>query len=1286
MGDHVPHTSTSSSSQIPPKTLPAAAYVYPVKSLLSRIQPAAAEETLLTTKPSDMDSDTHVSPDKSILSKACPSFPPNSGGIIGSSSLDRDINSGERGRSPFHTEGGNGIEDPSRGSSPPSRSRSPNFGHHAVGDSSSAQPMDHDISSAFPPQPANEKDQQSNAPQSNTSASILQEPAQSRSSRLNPSEFVHLLPMSPSNDEANFNNLFVSTVPSSSSSTPIAAPNLTTQSSLPLSDDGGVKSDAMEHVSFRFEHTENENGHHVIVGREGVLHRCEDEPICTPGSIQSFGVLIAVQEVEDTLIVRQVSENSTDLLGLPPRYLFSLECFTDTLPESQANTLWENISYLTEVKDDDDSGPQVFLLSGWGASGSETTGHYANRRSWMCWCAIHRPTVNTEPSSPVSDLIIMEFELERDHVNPLYPPVRLEEGSPSTSPLSGRTLASGSVDFGLDRQIATGDNLESVEEDRDDGDGERLPSTQDILESTAVHSKPIPALERLRKMTSTSSSVAPNNPSRRLHRRSSAKGNDHLNVGMMDMFAVLSQINEQLGAVESLELFLKAVVGIVKDLTQFHRVMVYQFDELWNGQVVAELVDWKQTHNLYKGSSFVHPQYALVFTRRREVLIFPTDKVRILYDRSQTAARIVVRNKEDLEVPLTGYIVSNTDELLTLFDADSGILVIGKSAKIIGANQHGQETLIMAEYLRLKRFKCDFYLGIDFSADCKEHIALYKSLRAYVRTSLISTGKQVRLQAIAGLLLVPLSASGTDFIAFLRKGQPREVRWAGKPNKDSNKGGYSLEPRRSFEIWSEVVAGHSRAWTDEQMDTAGVLALVYGKVPVADIVGQDLTRLESGRSTSSKEPFDLRDTIEVATRLYQREAKRRNLDFRLELEDSPRSVVGDAKKIQTVVQNLTANALKYTTKGVITVSCTVFDDVQKERAADQTIVDIAVADTGSGMPTEKLEEMFQDLEEVGTLEPKMPEKAGLGLGLAVVARIVEQLDGQLRVDSQVGGGSRFSFLIPLALSLDPVSPPVLSLSPVLSGACVRYIHPSRKSNGATTGDELNNFVEAMVGNGAGVLGPTSQTKKIESIRKSEPPIKAVKVDTFASEVIHVPIPWRPQAEFTTAGSLSTTTRPEHPPLRILIVEDNDVNRLILAKRLVLDGHTVVNTTNGQEALDKLLVDREFDTILMDIQMPILNGFEATQKIRELEQASPLPLTRQSHRLHGRLPIFAVSASLVEKQHDELRQIGMDGWILKPIDFRRLKALMRSVVDSEEKTRDTYRLGYNWEEGGWLLQN
>ncbi|KAG6865508.1 hypothetical protein C0991_001938 [Blastosporella zonata] len=801
MTDRHPAKDPSDDPQISLKKLPSAAYVYPIKSLLSGQIKPAEERPSISIQTSDSTPDVPISYERSPLADASPRLSPSKSpspnglnGSIRSSWSDRDLQSqgkqtsscrSSRRRDQWPSSATSEVHaspEPLQSAkfSRSSRSYSPNFSHYQVDEpnnspelacSPSGQPMNF-----YQPEYRSEKshDRQHEAGMSlgSSSAECMQRKASPSRSLPLATEFVHLPPLTiPSSAHTRSDDDMLATpMPRRSSSAPAISREESLEPSLaPISPSGSATNSRLfsgssatsETVDFRVEHIQDDNGNHVIVGREGELQKCEDEPICTPGSVQAFGVLIAVQETEDTLVVRQVSENSTELLGLSPRHLFCLECFTDILPQSQANQLWEHIPYLTDTNDDENSGPQVFLISGWGEPGTGTSGPDSTRCSWTCWCAIHRPNLTSDSSSPMSDLIIMEFELERDLVNPLYPPVQAVEGS--VLPLPCRTSVSGSLDLGLDRRVSKQVYVSPKPTEHGlEGDEEWLPSPEDIVESTTPHSKPIPALERIRKMTkSTPSSILTgNSPRRRLQRRRPATGTEHLSFTMMDMFAVLSQINEQLGAVDSLELFLKVVVGVIKDLTEFHRVMVYQFDESWSGQVVAELVDWTQTKDLYRGLHF--PASDIPAQARA---LYAINKVRILYDRSQTTARIVVKSKADLEVPLTGYIVSNTDDLLGLFDADSGILVIGEGAKIIGDNQHGQETLIMAEYLRLKKFK----------------------------------------------------------------GQPREVRWAGKPYKDGHEHQRSLEPRKSFKSWSEVVAGRSRAWTDEQLETAGVLALVYGK-------------------------------------------------------------------------------------------------------------------------------------------------------------------------------------------------------------------------------------------------------------------------------------------------------------------------------------------------------------------------------------------------------------------------------------------------------------------------
>ncbi|KIP01296.1 hypothetical protein PHLGIDRAFT_507654 [Phlebiopsis gigantea 11061_1 CR5-6] len=1178
-------------------------------------------------------------------------------------------------------------------------------------------------------------------------------------------------------------------------------------------------SSAGPHITFRYQHMEDEEGHHLIVGREGKLTRCEDEPIRTPGAVQGFGVLLAIEEEEDTgnLSVRQASENSGELLGLSPSYLFSLECLTQVLPDSQVDILLDNILYLSDVAltpEEQAENLHVFMLSGFGEPGTalpeEESQDPQGRRSWVCWCAAHRPEMaapaNMDPASstPASldrNIIILEFELERDHFNPLYPPApQVYESTPEGStPSVASSNSTGASTTALSSSPAPQERPGSPHEVH--GSEEWMHTPEEILESTTSHSKPLLALERLRR-TRRGPADSPGSPMGGgvAARRRRGQGA----VGMMDMFSVMAQVNEQLGAAHDLESFLKVVAGVIKDLTQFHRVLVYQFDEAWNGKVMAELVDWKQTHDLYRGLHF--PATDIPAQARH---LYALNKVRLLYDRGQPTARLVIRSKRDLETPLdmthcylramspihvkylgnmgvrasmsvsimafgqlwglvachsygpygmrvsfpvrqmlrllsqsisrnverlsyaqrlhtrklintmptdqhpSGYIVSDANDLLGLFDADYGVLVIGEGAKILGPNQHGQEILVVAEYLRMKQFNT-MQVSQAVNSD-------YPDLQ-------LSTG----LEIIAGLLYVPLSVGGSDFIAFLRKGQPRQVNWAGRPFREGEMK-TSLEPRTSFKLWSEIVAGRSRVWTDEHLETAGVLALVYGKfievwrqresalqttkltnillsnashevrTPLNHIINYlelalnghldietrenlsqshaasksllftindllDLTRLESGGETSFSEPFDLHTAVQDATLVYRNEAARRDLDFYLDVQNCPKTVVGDVRKIRTVVANLTANALKFTKSGSITVQCRAFEEPEGLRSSGNIAIEIVVSDTGCGIPPDKLESIFREFEQVEAVPaPPPPQPAQiriLGLGLAVVARIVEQLGGQLRVDSEVNQGSRFSFLIPFSTEADGNS----------SSSSQR----SRTHSRGSRSNEIDSLVSALQG------FPHPMTGSPISLSRGSP-------SSFAKPLTASPDPHsddfkslRDLTKKTSCTKLKSQTSDLSQQLRILIVEDNDINRTILAKRLTLDGHLVVNTTNGQEGFNMIETDREFDCVLMDIQMPLLNGYEATERIRALEQDGKAPPTsRLSHKLNGRLPIFAVSASLLEVQRADMYNLGIDGWILKPIDFKRLRVILQGVTDTAQREKDVYTTGCSWELGGWL---
>jgi light-regulated signal transduction histidine kinase (bacteriophytochrome) len=843
-------------------------------------------------------------------------------------------------------------------------------------------------------------------------------------------------------------------------------------------------------ITARFKHIVTKEGHAIITGRdEETLQRCEDEPIHIPGAVQGFGLLIALQEDDDgQLIVRIVSENSHRIIGYSPDELFKLNSFTDILSEEQTDNLLDHIDFIRDEDTDPAiNGPEVFTISV----------RNKKRKSIKLWCAMH-----INPANP--DTIICEFELDDDQLHPLVPSNDEIPDSPE-------------------------DTLQSH------------PTEEEFAMSTQNRSKPLRILRRARKR----------------------KGE----AAAMEVFNIMSQVQEQLSSAPNLDSFLKILVGVVKELTGFHRVMIYQFDSSFNGRVVTELVDPRTTKDLYYGLTFPASD---IPKQARD--LYKINKVRLLYDRDLVTARLVCRNVEDIETPLnlthsylramspihikylanmavrssmsisinafnelwglischsygskgmrvsfpirkmcrligdtasrnierlsyasrlqarklintvpteanpSGYIVASSDDLLKLFDADFGLLSIRGETKILGRLEDTQEALAMLEYLRLRNIT-----SIITSQDIRED---FPELRY-----------PLGFNVIAGLLLVPLSVGGSDFIVFFRKGQTKEVKWAGNPYEKFIKEGTEgyLEPRKSFKIWKETVVGKCREWTEEQVETAAVLCLVYGKfieiwrqkeaalqssqltrlllansahevrTPLNAIINYleialegaldqetrdnlakshsasksliyvindllDLTKTEEGQELIKDEVFDLPATIKEATDIFKGDAKRKEIRYEvIEHPGIPQLVHGDQRRVRQAVANITANAMQHTSSGSVTVELWL-----AERDGRRVAIDIVVEDTGSGMSNQKLDALFRDLEQVSTADGDglFPDQNGnkqltdgndsrtLGLGLAIVARIVRNMDGQLRLKSEEGKGSRFVIQLPFDVSGD----------------------------------------------------------------------------------------------------------------------------------------------------------------------------------------------------------------------------------------------------------------------------
>jgi light-regulated signal transduction histidine kinase (bacteriophytochrome)/DNA-binding NarL/FixJ family response regulator len=1202
-------------------------------------------------------------------------------------------------------------------------------------------------------------------------------------------------------------------------------------------------------VTARFMHVVTDEGHAVITGRDGeTLQRCEDEPIHIPGAIQSFGLLIALREENEKLVVRVVSENSDKIIGYTPQQLFKIDSFLDIFSDEQADNLLDHIDFIREEGAGDvvTSGPDVFLLS-------IKPPHARTRR---LWCAMHLS--ETDPG-----LIICEFELEDDATNPLVPPEdRITPEMPE-------------------------DTLGSE------------PTHEELIDSTVNINKPLRILRSARK------------------KRSEAAA--------MEVFNIMSQVQEQLATAPTLQMFLKVLIGIVKELTGFHRVMVYQFDHAWNGRVVAELVDPRATKDLYKGLNFPASD---IPKQARD--LYKINKVRLLYDRDQEPSRLVCRTLDDLEKPLdmthanlramspihikylanmgvrssmsisisafnelwglischtygsrgmrvsfpirkmcrlvgdtasrnverlsytsrlqarklintsstaknpSGYIVASSDDLLKLFEADLGALSIRDETKILGNPRgHLQEVLAMVEYLRMRRMSAVFS-SQDFTLD-------FPDLRY-----------DPGWKFLAGVLFVPLSTGGNDFIAFFRRGVLQEVKWAGNPYEKFVKEGTEgyLEPRRSFKQWTETIVGRCRDWTDEEIETASVLCLVYGKfievwrqkeaalqnsqltrlllansahevrTPLNAIINYleiamegaldhdtrenlarshsaskslvyvindllDLTKAEGGQTLVKDEPLDLLQTMKEATDPFIGDAKRKNILYKVEISPAlPRSVTGDHRRVRQVVSNLISNAIQHTREGNVVVEAYPCSTAQPQPG--KTEIEIVVEDSGAGMSQDKVDALFKELEEVSYEEdlpdaksiiansvPDQPQSgnATLGLGLALVARTIRNMNGQLRVKTEEGKGSRFVIVLgfntggsgPAPLTHQSASPgpgsrPAISPSQQEGEVTLVYRNPpggpdslgTRPASAPrrTSGDSMNSltslrsamsmksdasrksdadrlidaiqqplqFTEQRTSSPGPTPGeslhrrslgsPVSSLKSKslpspkelksalrtggwEKVKDSATPLRPVRVpDDQQDEASGSKIGPRllfaePGSECSRSDTTEVSKASPADNFSVLVAEDDPINSKIMKKRLEKLGHSAYMTVNGEECSSAYgAQSASFDAILMDLQMPIVDGFSSTKMIRSYEKTQGRSCLSSKAGQNGRVPIFAVSASLVEKERNKYIETGFDGWILKPVDFKRVDLLLKGIVDKEARDQCLYEPG-KWERGGWF---
>lgn len=449
----------------------------------------------------------------------------------------------------------------------------------------------------------------------------------------------------------------------------------------------------------------------------------------------------------------------------------------------------------------------------------------------------------------------------------------------------------------------------------------------------------------------------------------------------------------------------------------------------------------------------------------------------------------------------------------------------------------------------------------------------------------------------------------------------------------------------------------------------------------------DLAKIQQGHMTFEPLPTDIRKLAEDVIVLLFPKASEKHLEIVLWVApDTPATVMVDGTRVRQVLLNLLSNAIKFTNAGHVLLEIGPVGSY-----TDSVTLRFSITDTGIGIPQEKLGSIFERFTQADSSTTR--RFGGTGLGLAIAKSLVELLDGQIAAESKVGLGSHFEFSLPLALPA-----PVEAPSKPLSGKRIRLLCPlpltgvawkdaleswgaSVELKGSITtydGPSRGPGVDAIIAYSAAFQDKTDfATYCRERVEESAPIVGVFNneedLDGFARTQVAASLllPLRSASLLETLrqvlfqGSVSSSdTRPrwdaENKSLsltgtRILVAEDNAVNRRVITAMLDKLGCKPDLAATGLEVI-RMWESGTYDLILMDCQMPEMDGYEAAATIRRREKASGVTVT----------PIVALTANSMSGDREKCLVAGMDDHLAKPIS---LDALRRAVEDSVRATQD-----------------
>ena len=435
----------------------------------------------------------------------------------------------------------------------------------------------------------------------------------------------------------------------------------------------------------------------------------------------------------------------------------------------------------------------------------------------------------------------------------------------------------------------------------------------------------------------------------------------------------------------------------------------------------------------------------------------------------------------------------------------------------------------------------------------------------------------------------------------------------------------------------------------------------------------DLSKAEAGKLELERAPFDLRKELEQVVGLFGARAHDKSIEIAAHIaRDVPPTIHGDPVRLRQVLGNLVNNAVKFTESGAVLLAVTT---VPAE--SGDCVLEFSVTDTGLGIATEEQERIFEAFEQAdGSVTRRF---GGTGLGLAISRQLVELMHGSMGLDSELGRGSRFSFRIPVGVAR--IEPPAVTPVPDL-GVLVIGLHPVVR----------NAVCETISVDTAHVISVDSAIGAVEALADFSPRVSRIRVviDSNAAarleqavsglraaaaprqlEVIALLPPdadaappagvdrvlVKPlcTADLLGAGpDTATSLRIRVLPVtgsrgRALVVEDNAVNQEMARAMLDMLGFTVSTASNGREGVAAAVADPDLDLILMDCQMPVMDGLAAARAIRALEGAA--------ERQGSRVPIVALTGNAMPGDREACVAAGMDDYLAKPFSLTALKAML-----------------------------